>query len=118
MISPPRAGAATVAILGEDIFSPAILRSSCASIRPNFSAAAGCCSTRAHCKYSALCNPDVSRKCPCRYAPVERNNSRTDSACGVTNPYYTIEYQSNQAPQVVLHECNQTLHCIVVHAAD
>src|ERR1017187_6788045 len=88
MMRPPRAGETT-----RLIFPGASVRSSWASDRPSLSAAAGCCSTSAHCRYSALCRPLVRRKWPSRYAPVDRNNSRTDSACGVTDAYYTIEFK-------------------------
>ena len=39
---------------------------------------------------ATLCNPEVRRKWPWRYAPVERNNSMTDSACDVTDATITL----------------------------
>src|SRR4029079_18740209 len=50
--------------------------------------------------YGGLEKPLVKRKWPVRYAPVDRNKSRTAlfaSACGITNAYYNIGEQRNRS---------------------
>src|SRR5256885_13351149 len=71
MTTPPSAGERT------SVARQSRVRSAIA--RPSVSACCGCCSTSAHWRYPALCNPDVRRKCPSSSAPDRRNRSRSSS---------------------------------------
>ena len=57
-------------------------------LTPNCSAMSGCCSTFAHCRYSGLCSPLVSRKWPRRYAPVSLKISSVSFAFSGNRPAY------------------------------